>query len=407
MNAIAEQSSSRASLGVARLQGEPREVSAPIVAAVEDWPASRTVIDEAVRLAARVAAPLVFVYVRRRPASFLGAPVYQRRLTKAMARASRTLERALRAAARAAVRAEGEILEGSPRKRIIEFAEDRGACLIVVGSRRRRLERRVSCAVVSAADRPGIRVPPNESRRTAGNDDLAAPSRGATPVNPPRRDPVQGSAAALLGPDHPLARGETLRGDLWRQSVVTAAAVFAGAVGTATGRGWGLLLLVAAATVQLGLAIGLTLHAQLQRERARELIIAGRTDLAPPVLHREQRRLNRSRRRRSLARALDDVVRTAERRPTVVPRSRPIVDPGQARAAAAQLRTIAARLRANAVNAPAVARVERLLTSGASPLYGRERDELLRELKRIEADIDTAASSDSSSSQKGARPASE
>jgi len=136
----------------------PREVTrtttaAPIVAAVDGSAASTAVAETAVRLAAQMNAPVVFVYVRRGPAGFLGAPVYQRRLTAAMARARRALDLALPTAARAGVAAEGEILEGSPRKRILEFARDRGARLVVVGQRRRKLRGSVSSAVVRTGDR--------------------------------------------------------------------------------------------------------------------------------------------------------------------------------------------------------------------------------------------------------------
>ena len=68
-------------------------------------------------------APLTFVYVRRGPAGILGTPVFERRLTRKMAEARRVIEHALRGAARVGVEAEGEILEGSPRKRIVEFAK--------------------------------------------------------------------------------------------------------------------------------------------------------------------------------------------------------------------------------------------------------------------------------------------
>ena len=122
----------------------PQTPAAPIVAAVDGSTASTAAVETAVRLGAEMDAPLVFVYVRRGPPGFLGAPVYQRRLTAAMARARHVLDRALRAAARAGVAAEGEILEGSPRRRILEFARERGARLVVVGRRRRRLRRSVS-----------------------------------------------------------------------------------------------------------------------------------------------------------------------------------------------------------------------------------------------------------------------
>jgi nucleotide-binding universal stress UspA family protein len=127
---------------------------APIVAAVDGSTAGGRAVDAAVRLAVRLNAPLTFVYVRRGPPGFLGTPVFERLLARKMAEARRVIDGTLRVAARAGVAAEGEILEGSPRKRIVEFAGDRSARLIVVGSRGRRLGRSVSCAVVRAARRP-------------------------------------------------------------------------------------------------------------------------------------------------------------------------------------------------------------------------------------------------------------
>jgi hypothetical protein len=106
------------------------------------------------------------------------------------------------------------------------------------------------------------------------------------------------------------------------------------------------------------------------------------------VLEREWQRLQRPRHVRGLAGALDDLVRAAERWPTLVPTARPVFDPRQVRATAVELHGIAARLRAGRVAVPTVARVERLLTSGASPLYGREREALRHELMRIDADLD-------------------
>lgn len=129
---------------------------APIVAAVDGSAASRAAIGEAVRLAGELSAPIVFVYVRRGPSGVFGAPVYQRWLTTEMARARRVLDRALAAADSAGVPAEGEILEGSPRRRISEFARARSARLIVVGSRARKLGQSVSTGVIRSAGRPVI-----------------------------------------------------------------------------------------------------------------------------------------------------------------------------------------------------------------------------------------------------------
>ncbi len=128
----------------------------PIVAGVDDSSASGSAIETAVKLAVELNVPLVFVYVRRGPAAFFGTPLFQRRLTARMNRARRVLRRALRAAARAGVEAEGEILEGSPGKRILEFARQRNARLVVVGSRRRAFSRSVSSTVLRAAEAPVV-----------------------------------------------------------------------------------------------------------------------------------------------------------------------------------------------------------------------------------------------------------
>jgi nucleotide-binding universal stress UspA family protein len=130
--------------------------AAPIIAAVDASAASRAAVEEAVVLAAELEAPLVFVYVRRGPPPFLGAPFYQRRLRKEMRRARRVLDRALHVARLAEVDAEAEILEGSPQRRIVEFAHDRSAQLLVLGSRRRRLGRSIAWAITRTADRPVV-----------------------------------------------------------------------------------------------------------------------------------------------------------------------------------------------------------------------------------------------------------
>jgi nucleotide-binding universal stress UspA family protein len=132
------------------------EPSRPIVAGVDGSRADGAATEAAIELAAKLGAPLVFAHVRRPPRSFLGAPSYQRRLTRDMARARTVLERALAAARAAGIYAESEILEGSPRRRLTELAHDRDARLLVVGSRRRKLGRGVSRAVVRTAGRPVV-----------------------------------------------------------------------------------------------------------------------------------------------------------------------------------------------------------------------------------------------------------
>ena len=134
----------------------PIVAQAPIVAAVDGSASSPAAIDTAVRLGRELGASLVFVYVRRGPAGFWGSPVYQRRLTAEMSRARRALDTALTSAEQAGIKAQGEIIEGKPRRRILELAGDRGARLVVVGSRSRRLGRSVSKGVIRAAERPVV-----------------------------------------------------------------------------------------------------------------------------------------------------------------------------------------------------------------------------------------------------------
>jgi nucleotide-binding universal stress UspA family protein len=140
----------------ARAEEHAPATAAPIVAAVDSAKASRAVVEESVAFAGELGTPLVFVYVRRGPAGFPGASFYQRRLSKEMELARRVLDRALRIARVAEVEAEAEVLEGSPQRRIAEFARDRGAQLVVLGSRRRRLRRSIACAITRTADRPVV-----------------------------------------------------------------------------------------------------------------------------------------------------------------------------------------------------------------------------------------------------------
>jgi nucleotide-binding universal stress UspA family protein len=126
----------------------------PIVAGIDASDASRAATVAAVELAADLDAPLVFVHVRRPPPSFLGAPGYQRRLTRDMAHARVVLADAVGIARAAGVDADTEMLEGSPQRRLAEFARHREARLLIVGSRRRKLGRGVSRGVVRRAQRP-------------------------------------------------------------------------------------------------------------------------------------------------------------------------------------------------------------------------------------------------------------
>ena len=126
----------------------------PVVVAVDDSSAAESAVRDGVRLASDLAAPVVFVYVRRGPSAALGDPYYQRRLDAEMRIGDRAIAAGIAAARRAGVPASGEQLHGTPARRLEEFARLRDAQFIVVGARRRSLARSVSRALIRCADRP-------------------------------------------------------------------------------------------------------------------------------------------------------------------------------------------------------------------------------------------------------------
>jgi nucleotide-binding universal stress UspA family protein len=126
----------------------------PVVVAVDDSPAAEAAVRDGVRLAGDLAAPVVFVYVRRGPSAALGEPYHQRRLDAEMRIGDRAIGAGLAAANRAGVPASGEQLHGPPARRLAEFARLRRARFIVVGARRRRLGRSVSRAMIRRTERP-------------------------------------------------------------------------------------------------------------------------------------------------------------------------------------------------------------------------------------------------------------
>ena len=170
MSALATRPYRTSATNVSRKRSAPNVP--PIVAAVDGSAASRAAIGEAVRLAGELEAPVAFVYVRRGPAGFFGAPVYQRRLTEQMTRAGRVLERALALANSEGVQADGEILEGPARRRITATIALGALADTVVGSRGRKLRQSVSAAVIRATGPPVVvarSVPGLTAVAAAGN----------------------------------------------------------------------------------------------------------------------------------------------------------------------------------------------------------------------------------------------
>jgi len=201
-------------------------------------------------------------------------------------------------------------------------------------------------------------------------------------------------AAKLLGADHPFVRALDLTRVLTRQSLAAASASAIGAAGLACGAGWAFPVLVVAGAVQLVLAAGLAVVVALARERARDLIAEGREHLPLPPLARQRRRLLDHRHRYGLTRAFEGLVATAERWSRILRNSRPVFNVRLVREVAPELHEIAGLLRVVTSGARGVALSERLLTSGASPLYGEEIDDLRNELRRVREELRSDAPAD-------------
>jgi nucleotide-binding universal stress UspA family protein len=105
--------------------------------AIDGSEGSDAAIDEALELAHEVDAQVTFAFVRRPPSSLLGSPYYGHLVCTELGTARTVTDAARRKAWEAGVGTRTEILEGDPVDEILTFADNRGADLIVMGSRGR------------------------------------------------------------------------------------------------------------------------------------------------------------------------------------------------------------------------------------------------------------------------------
>jgi nucleotide-binding universal stress UspA family protein len=106
-----------------------------IMVAIDASEGSGAAIDEAIELAGPLGAHMTFVTVRKSPASLLGTPNYECRLSRDLGIARATVDAALTKARDAGIEASGDVLEGSAVDELLSYADNRGADLIVMGSR--------------------------------------------------------------------------------------------------------------------------------------------------------------------------------------------------------------------------------------------------------------------------------
>ena len=142
--------------------------------------------------------------------------------------------------------------------------------------------------------------------------------------------------------------------------------------------GFGLWLAVAAMGVQAGLACRLAALRAARRELCLRIIAAGSS--LPLLCVERTRRQLLGKRAHLLAKSIDELVAIAAR-PPALPASRPFADVRVIRAVAPELSRVAVLLRADP-SVSGVAFAEWLLSSPATPLYGRDARALLQELRR-------------------------
>ena len=136
-----------------------------LLVAVDGSEGSHAAVDEAIALARDLGAALTFVFVRKRPSSMLGRPLYERQVSYDLRRARHTIGEAIETATAAGIECDGEIFEGDAADEIISLADNRHVDLIVVG--RAGMERwRAPCSEASPARSCNTPPCPCSSRST-------------------------------------------------------------------------------------------------------------------------------------------------------------------------------------------------------------------------------------------------
>jgi hypothetical protein len=201
------------------------------------------------------------------------------------------------------------------------------------------------------------------------------------PQEPAARHPGDAgrSAEALLGAGHRLvavlyACEETVEG------IVAVAVLQLGALALwSVSTSHGCALTIGAGVVQVGLGLRWTSLRVQRRELCVELVIAGQERLPLAAVARVRLHLDDPRHRTQLAASLE---RLAVQQGRSRGRQRPIYNARVLKAVKPELRGVAARLRDSGADLRGVALLDRLVTSGSSPLYGNAigplRDELAR-----------------------------
>jgi hypothetical protein len=188
------------------------------------------------------------------------------------------------------------------------------------------------------------------------------------------------SAAELLGAAHPLVRTSRSIAAVERQAFPVLAVLIASRAlgGSVAARA----ITVAALGVLLGLLVLRMAFLGKRRRLALDLIIEGQDQLPIGAVTRQRSRLARPRSRRWLARSFERVFEEGVGLRRLAPGPLPMMRAGVAAAVLAELGAVGALLRSPCPGIRGVALAERLLTDGASPLYGQDVEALRGQLVR-------------------------
>jgi hypothetical protein len=200
----------------------------------------------------------------------------------------------------------------------------------------------------------------------------------------PLGEPTARSAGIVLGRSHPLTRGIDAVGCVSKQWL-TCAALMAGAlIARIEGDGWAVAVAVSAGLVLLTLTVVVLALRRRVRDEAVHLIAEGHEALPIAVVRRQRQRLLSPRTRDTLARTLEIMLRQALCPPRIMTRgARPLFSVLVIASVAPDLRALISVLRTKNASARGVGLLERLITHGDSPLYGREAAVLREELRRV------------------------
>jgi hypothetical protein len=185
------------------------------------------------------------------------------------------------------------------------------------------------------------------------------------------------SAESELGWHEPLAHALERYAVALAQLCVASAVCGLTLVTVAAGVEDGVPVVLASAATGLVLAARVAMRSSECRERALDMIVAGRAGVRVAVVQREVARALDPKRRESLAGGYDSIA-DERRRPRAV-----VVEPLAVAQVRTELERVTRLLRAPDATARGVAAAQRLLCDGTSSMFGRDAERLREDLHRV------------------------